>query len=150
MNTISENIAFAKAAIDHVNMKMDIGASNKNWPISEWWGKGAKFACAGSVFNEGEMRVQVRKALQRVKQVSGQFTNEDVLNSQAEWASLFGCGNCGEQSSIAFVFLRNKGVRSLDWMDFIDRDHAFVIINRQAGSDQKDYKSWGADAVLCD
>jgi hypothetical protein len=58
------------------------------------------------------------------------------------------CGNCGENSILAFIYLYDVGVRPIDRMS-VDKDHAFVVIGRQAG-DASDWKTWGDAAVLCD
>jgi hypothetical protein len=72
------------------------------------------------------------------------------LDASASWAKHYGCGNCGEQSAMAFVYLRNHGIHPLDWYEVNDFQHAFAIIGRVSGSDPKDYSTWGDEAVVCD
>jgi hypothetical protein len=59
------------------------------------------------------------------------------------------CGNCGEFSALAFIYLYDSGVRPLDWMSLIGGDHAFVVIGRE-NSDPNDHRNWGAQSVICD
>lgn len=61
-----------------------------------------------------------------------------------------GCGNCMEQSAVAFAYLLRLGVRPLDWMEVTNGDHAFVVIGREPDSAANDPKSWGKDAAVCD
>lgn len=59
-------------------------------------------------------------------------------------------GNCSEMAAIAFVFLRDRGVRPLDFMHFLGKDHAFVILGRPAGTDVSDFSSWADKSIVCD
>lgn len=61
-------------------------------------------------------------------------------------------GNCGEQSALAFEFLRHQGIKPLDWAHFINRDHAFVIIGRPSESEVvgNPPREWALSAVICD
>ncbi|QDU25918.1 hypothetical protein ETAA8_09900 [Anatilimnocola aggregata] len=59
-----------------------------------------------------------------------------------------GCGNCGENSIVAFMFLYDMGVRPIERVAAFE-DHAFVIIGR-ANVKINDYANWGPHAVLCD
>ena len=60
----------------------------------------------------------------------------------AEWS--------GEQAAIAFVFLVDRRVTPIDYMERTNADHAFVVIDRKVGSDVKDISTWGDTAVVCD
>jgi hypothetical protein len=75
-------------------------------------------------------------------------TTLDQFRIIANNAKKNACGNCGENSILAFMFLYDMGVRPLDRMG-VDKDHAFVVIGRKAG-DVNDFKSWGDDAAVCD
>jgi hypothetical protein len=62
-----------------------------------------------------------------------------------------GCGNCGELSAIAFVYLLNKGVIPIDWMRLQKPgDHMFVVLGRDETSDETDTSTWGPAAIVCD
>jgi len=65
-------------------------------------------------------------------------------------AEQFSCGNCGEQSAIAFMFLYEAGFHPLDRMRRTFADHAFVVIGRVKGSNPEDYRTWGESAVVVD
>lgn len=60
------------------------------------------------------------------------------------------CGNCGEFSALAFIYLYDKGVRPLDWMSLEGGDHAFVVIGQDKNRIAGKILSWGPDAVICD
>jgi hypothetical protein len=62
------------------------------------------------------------------------------------------CGNCGEQASMAFIYLRDHGIRPLDYYEAegILTRHAFVIIGLDANIDKTDYKQWNKNAIMCD
>ncbi len=53
------------------------------------------------------------------------------------------CGNCGEFSALAFMYLYDKGVRPIDWMSLVGGDHAFVVIGRESKSNANDVLTWG-------
>jgi hypothetical protein len=127
--------------LQYVRGKMDIGASNKPHP-----GMLAAALCTGSLINKGELREHVDQDLARIKHPGW----KDVLESSADWAKHYGCGNCGEQSALAFVYLRNMGIRPLDWMEVNNFQHAFVVVGRDHDSDPADYTTWGRTAYYCD
>jgi hypothetical protein len=139
--TNSTYLRAVNQALAYVVKKMDIGASNKLGP-----GMIAKLLCAGGTFTNGELRARVDEDLARV----GKYTQKDVIESTASWAKHYGCGNCGEQSALAFVYLRDQGFRPLDWMQVDNFKHAFVVLGRRADSDPADYTTWGRSAYYCD
>lgn len=75
-------------------------------------------------------------------------TTIDLYRIIAAKAKKNGCGNCGENSVVAFMFLYDMGVRPLDRMT-AHADHEFVVIGRKAGP-VNDWKKWGPEAVVCD
>lgn len=75
-------------------------------------------------------------------------TTLDAYRLVVAQAKRNGCGNCGENSILAFIYLYDLGVRPLDRMG-VDKDHAFVVIGRADG-DVNDFKSWGPAAAVCD
>jgi hypothetical protein len=81
----------------------------------------------------------------------GKLGMPGVIRGTAAKARDLGCGNCGEQAAVAFVYLKDAGVRPLDYMVYKEPgDHAFVVIGRAANSVESDYTTWGDDAVVCD
>ncbi|HEY1896099.1 MAG TPA: hypothetical protein VGG62_07505 [Terracidiphilus sp.] len=139
--TNSRYLRAVNDALQYVRGKMDIGASNKPGP-----GMIARMLCAGGTFNKGELRERVDQDLGRIPHP----TYKDMLESSADWAKHFGCGNCGEQSALAFVYLRDLGIRPLDWIQVNNFKHAFVVVGRVSGSDPEDYTTWGRSAYYCD
>ena len=146
-------LSAAVIANEYVKSKMTIGASNKlRWDFPRAW------ACSGSLINTGAMRKQVDRDLAAAFQnepdayelYANIRTQQIIMEKSAAAAVQFGCGNCGEQSAIAFVYLRQQKTFPLDWMEVNDYEHAFVIIGRRRGSDPADYRTWGDEAVVCD
>jgi hypothetical protein len=72
----------------------------------------------------------------------------DLYRITASKAGLNGCGNCGENSILAFLFLYDRGIRPIERVG-VDLDHAFVVIGREPG-DINDFTSWGPVAAICD
>jgi hypothetical protein len=135
------NFAASQMAVKNVQSQMDIGASNKPGT-----GMIARMLCAGGTFNDGAVRNAVSRDLEK----SGDRTWRNVLYLSAEWAKHYGCGNCGEQSAMAFVYLKGQSIGPLDWMQIGNFKHAFVVIGRKEDSDSSDYRTWGDDSVVCD
>jgi hypothetical protein len=76
--------------------------------------------------------------------------SEAWLALLAAAAEKYGCGNCMEQSAIAWQFLKKKDARPLDLIAAVDKDHAFLVIGRAADSDPRIPATWGNVAVVCD
>jgi hypothetical protein len=96
-----------------------------------------------------------RKAIDSDEE-TGFVAEEDALRRIQVWADdvmkKHG-GNCGEQSALAFQFLRKKGIKPLDWAHFLHRDHAFVLIGRPSADSHITVGSppdWVRDLVICD
>jgi hypothetical protein len=68
----------------------------------------------------------------------------------AEKARQYGAGNCGEQSALAFSYLKRKSVATIDWAHFASRDHAFVLINRPASLLGSELEANLHQVILCD
>jgi len=73
----------------------------------------------------------------------------DFMRILANTAKVNQCGNCGEFSALAFMYLYDLGVGPLDWMSLVGGDHAFVVIGRVDG-DANQVGRWGANASVCD
>ena len=153
MSKLKYNLSAAQIANQYVKSKMTIGASNKmRWDFPVAW------ACSGSLINTGAMRKQIDLELAAAQssitatRVMPKYYQEQrlVIEKTAAAAEAYGCGNCGEQSAIAFVYLRRQKTFPLDWMEVNDYEHAFVIIGRKRGSDTTDARTWGDEAVVCD
>jgi hypothetical protein len=78
------------------------------------------------------------------------------LRKAAATAEAAGCGNCGTNAAVAFMWLYDNGIFPIDYMSGFEFerktgvDHAFVVIGREDASDQRDPKTWGDSAVVCD
>lgn len=146
-------LSSAVIANEYVKKKMTIGASNK-LRIDFW----KAWKCSGSLIQTGEMREQVDRDVAAAFETETVSTNLEYriksqriyLEKSAEAAQAYGCGNCGEQSAIAFVYLRQQNIFPLDWMEVDGYKHAFVIIGRRSGSDTENWATWGSEAVICD
>lgn len=148
-------LAAATQAVLYVASKMDIGAFNKAWPPSEWYGKLGRKVCVESGVRdtvEAELAKGVHDEVTKTCHAAGWSEQLELL---ANWAKHYGCGNCMEQSAMAFVCLRDQyHVAPLDWMAYDPKGntfaHAFVIVGRDASTDPSDAKTWNKEAVLCD
>lgn len=149
--------SLALKAVRYANEKMDIGASNK-FSISIMDVTYTKYRCVE------ESRARVTKdlaGLQKLRARTGQSVSwADQLDESAFWARTLGCGNCGEYSALAFVYLRDVlKVRPLDWMEYGNFTHAFVIVGRDSGTaptaDDEAFEApaigkWNDSLVMCD
>lgn len=129
------NIVLARLAVSYVESKMTIGASNKISDLftsilaPEW-----SATCVARIRKEpytgGTVLAKLRTVAQRALKA--------------------GCGNCGEQAAIAFIWLYDKRIQPLDYMSRTNADHAFVVIGRDAGSSLDKPSGWGNNCVVCD
>lgn len=150
INQVNSNLASAMTTVKYVQGKMDIGASNKLPNL-------AASMCVGWGGMSGKMRQDVDKDLASAGILPGSTATPDVWKKRIEVeaynAKNWGCGNCGEQASIAFMYLlRQLGVRPLDYYEAegLFSRHAFVIIGRDASTDKTDYTKWNRGAIMCD
>jgi hypothetical protein len=140
-------VSAGRDAVTYVKSKVKFGAANN------------PFKLQSSV--EGQLRAM--GALLRTRggedqTMDAKFVNPAdtlrVAQAFAENAERYGGGNCGEQSAVAYVFLRRRAVFPIDWVRFMDKDHAFVIIGRSSdgSSARKNIpeQPWFPDAVICD
>jgi hypothetical protein len=79
----------------------------------------------------------------------------ESIDINAQYALEYGCGNCEEQSSLTFAYLRDNGIKPLDWLKqegFLGEfgNHAFVILGRDRKAPIKDVSAWNPEAVWCD
>lgn len=134
MAALETNLALAKQAVAYVKTIMTVGAANDPRDYfhsfeSTWLCVLAHRTTTDDYITE-KAPVQVR-----------------LLAAQGETT---GCGNCGVQSALAFVWLKDRGVRPLDWMERSNPQHLFVVIGRKEGSDPADPTTWEETTVICD
>ncbi len=132
----STNMLLSGRAVLFVKNKMTIGASNK---ASDLW---------SSLFSSEWSMTCVSRIRKRP------YTGSTIiskLRAIASRASNAGCGNCGEQAAIAFIWLLdNNKTLSIDYMSRNNADHAFVVIGRNISSPLDEPSKWGSDCVICD
>ncbi|MBX3501485.1 MAG: hypothetical protein KF889_18750 [Alphaproteobacteria bacterium] len=79
------------------------------------------------------------------------------MRKKARVAMAVGCGNCDEQSTVAFLWLYDwwinktdtEGTSTLAWMQIANGDHLFVLMGYEPGKAAVD-KEWGPRAVVVD
>ena len=73
----------------------------------------------------------------------------EQIEAMATAAEANGCGNCGEQAAVAFMFLKRWPIAPIDYVHLLEKDHDFVVVGADDSSSQY-VTDWGADAVICD
>jgi hypothetical protein len=142
------HLSSARAAVDYVKKNITMGASNK---LSDMFGTltVVKF-CTNEMRDKVDQELASYADANYVNNYNEAEFHKRYLKANASWSKLYGCGNCGEQSALAFTFLENQQIFPLDWVCTENWSHAFVIINRAKGSDLSNYQTWGSAAVICD
>ena len=164
---LKTNLRDAQMAVSHVRQKAKLVANwDEPWP-------GSAESIGDAALNQG-LDVDQARALserafdaadkcvyhdlrkepdwQRINNQAGGVTSLEDIKALAKLTERYGCGNCGELTAVAFMFLYNKGVRPLDYMALSDpADHAFVVIGRGGSrADDSVGGNWGDAAVVCD
>lgn len=148
---ISRYIMAAQETIKYVDKVMDIGTTNKFIP--NLWGFPARMAC---VWKQTELiQKDIREQMPLLRREPADKQRGAIARTEVEaaatWGKHFGCGNCGVQSAMAFVRLRDFWkVLPLDWMQLKYGDHAFVVIGRDSRITASSPSQWNDDVVLCD
>jgi hypothetical protein len=134
VDAIKNHLMWSEAALSYVRRYMTIGASNKIVDV------------IGSL---GESKSCVAKL--KSEYASGRnFANwHDAVAECARLGRLRGCGNCGEQSAIAYMFFWDNAMQPVDWIKVNDVDHNFTLLGcaKGAGSDKS---RWGRRCVVVD
>lgn len=143
----NRNLRLARNAVRYVKDKMTFGASNRLESYASIPGMPLAPAICVATLRAAEL-------------VQDQFRDEYELtaNGVPTWlesasgkAESLGCGNCGEQAALAFMYLLlKKQVKPLDYMHRNNVDHAFVVIGRDSGASPSEPERWGNSAVVCD
>jgi hypothetical protein len=142
--SFNQYIVHAKAAVQYVKSYMKVGAANKASDII-----GSRL---GSPIAVSDMRGEADSLMYDGDSWLAFRGPHNKVDVRAWLAKEHGAGNCGEQSALAFVYLRERGVFPLDWCQFLKphRDHAFVILNAKAEIRSNNFSEWSKGAVLCD
>lgn len=147
--TIEQNMADALEAVRYVKSKMKFGARNQMGDLLR--SRGQSIDCIS------DMRSDIVKYADTLKDLfaeSEAAAHERLAEFTASAAAHYGCGNCDEQAALAFIYLRDKGVFPIDWVDKLGLaggklgGHSFVVIGRIAKAVKP--ADWGPTAVICD
>jgi hypothetical protein len=127
----------AQAAVDFVKSKMVLGADNSVWDRLT------------SLNESRACLVEMRPNY--MTEFYNHAPAAEQVKIRALWGEAFGCGNCGEQSAMAYEWLRKNGVTPVENMRFMSGgNHAFVVLGRDPSSDPAKPATWGASAIVCD
>jgi hypothetical protein len=142
---LDQNLGYSMQAVNYVLTTLHVkGANWDKYRGEPSWEKGTAPKDALDICVYDTTRPDSQKEIA----AKGATTILDQFRIMANNAKKNACGNCGENSVLAFMFLYDMGVRPIDRMG-VDKDHAFVVIGRKTG-DANDFKSWGPDAAVCD
>jgi hypothetical protein len=104
----------AQRAVEYVKLRLTVGANNRLADI--WRTFGGSLTC---VAGEKAAELVMRDMLNRMDPL-------ETIRTIAKMAENRKCGNCGEQSCVAFLYLFNHKVRPIDLMAFSNGDHGYV------------------------
>jgi hypothetical protein len=129
-----EYASYALGALAEVKSKMTIGASNKpSHPLDS--------------LRAAHCVDTMRTPIFALKSTHASLF---YIKYMADAASKAGCGNCEEQSAIAFMYLWDKGIRPLEWVQLLNGNHRFVVIGRDPGDPPQDPAHWAPASCVCD
>jgi hypothetical protein len=144
--SISSYVTAANYACAHVRNMVPQGANNsgsqklfRQIPVYGWIKTQNIIANARDGYEEAKRRGELKE---------GDW--KTYIELMARTAIQIKAGNCGEQSSVAFMYLKEAGIRPIEYFEYTDRDHAFLILNRRAGTDIANFAEWSENAVVCD
>lgn len=153
-NTEKNFLEEAKSANVIVKHKLTIGPGNR------WYSGLPATVCVA--IQRKESKTEIKRRANEIRKKAG--TAKD--SQMAEWikwqyviaiwaknAEKGHCGNCAEHAAVAFMHLKNKGIRPVEYMAYMSgffEDHAFVVIGRHAGTNVNKPASWGNHVVVCD
>lgn len=150
----SSNMQAARQANAEVKDKLTMGPGNR------WYSHPIAEACVNKTRRASiEELNRSAKDIKRKAAAAGQGEAvewakwEGAIAIWAKNAAKNHCGNCGEHAAVAFIYLRDRGVRPIEYMGYVSgifEDHAFVVIGRKAQTDLGNPAKWGADVVICD
>jgi hypothetical protein len=89
---------------------------------------------------------------ERSANYSGPLDGDVYINELDRLAKETNTGNCSELSAVAFNYLKNQGIRPLDYFAVWrgSWNHAFVVLNRPADKPIARFDEWSRYAVVCD
>ena len=126
-----DNLSLAIEAVNYVKSKMTLGAMNRWEDVKA--SRGRSVLCW----------IKIRKFTELGHGIP-------AVERLAQTAEQLGCGNCGEQTAIALIYLRNRGIRPVEAIGVTNGDHEFAVLGRLKASEINDPFTWGPLAVVCD
>lgn len=135
------NLEYAHEAMNYTQEVLPLGAVNRS--------QNSDSQSSDAIVQIELMRVELEH---KVKEKRHLHHNFDWFHELvAEGAEKYQAGNCGEQSAVAYVYLKNhKNVRKVERLSLVNGDHGFVVIGRSPLGDVADPETWGKEAVVCD
>lgn len=104
--------------------------------------------------------LETLKMFHKQRQECQQLVNEEVkpydledkvIEIVATVAKKYKMGNCGEQTAVAYTYLKNeKNLRKIDYLMLVNGDHVFAVIGKDPLVDVNDIPNWGKAAVVCE
>jgi hypothetical protein len=146
VTTAEENLNAAIQVEHYVRKTIDIGASNRF--EDNLSGLLLPVECVSTLREDivKDLKSQAKDVIRL-----GLDPLKVYVETWAAHAKALGCGNCGEQSALAFVQLRDVWkVSPLDWMQVGNWSHGFVVIGRIATTNPAKIETWNPEAVVCD
>jgi hypothetical protein len=144
--SLSSYIAAAENACAYVRKMLPSGANNsvsqklfRQIPVYGWIKTQSDIATARDSYD---------LALQNGSLKEGDW--KSYIELMARTGIRIKAGNCGEQASVAFTYLKDQGIRSIEYMEYTDRNHAFVILNRRGDTNIANFAEWSENAIVCD
>jgi hypothetical protein len=137
LKQVTHYVQQARFAVAYVKSKMSSGADNRPWDVITSLGESSE--CVPEM--RGKYASDFHFSLPMAEQIK----------VAAIWAERSGCGNCWEQSAIAYQWLLRNNVLPVEFMQFEHpKDHAFVVLGRDPTTWIAQPSSWGPSAVVCD
>lgn len=145
INTVPGYMMQANAANSYTRQKMTYGSSNDvrkiTGPISFVTNIGVGIVNR-IARNEADIEVDRLKV--------ADYNTRKQMEIWADKAEKYGAGNCGEQSAIAFQYLRRRNVEPITWTRWSVGNHAFVLLGKPVDGTIKNAKNWIDGVVVCD
>jgi len=141
-------MTMGKGAFDHVKSRIRLGASNDPLNRNGWRTPEGRY----SIADESVVSICVGRMRQDWLTSSADPATSPLqrLLSRADMAAKAGCGNCGEQASLAFAWLMRYRATPVEYMTISNGDHAFCVLNRDKRTDVTNPDQWNEASVYID
>lgn len=151
------HLQLASSAVQYVRYKVKNGSENRSEDFAFRAMNGEKTLCLANqrAFQAelAELACQCPKpgVLPRILDI------EDRICFDAESVEKFGLGNCGEQASVAFKWLREFPIGGLVYVNLMGGNHSFVVLCAGPAVREDDVfrtdkakMRFGPNAIVCD